>query len=155
MNFKKPMNRFFATFTLALAIFAQDRPSQASEKAPTSHVIKHFVAFRFKDSVTESQRVEVQNRFLALKTNARRNGKNYILSIESGLANSPEGADQGMTQGYIVTFKSAEDRDYYVGKPFFADFDPAHDAFKQLVGPLLDTDDQGKVTGVFVFDFEN
>jgi hypothetical protein len=75
------------------------------------------------------------------------------VSIESGKANSKEGADQGMTQGFIVTFKNESDRDYYVGKPFSADFDPAHESFKQFVGPLLSVDANGKIDGVYVFDF--
>ena len=58
-----------------------------------------------------------------------------------------------MSQGFIVTFKNESDRDYYVGKPFSADFDPAHDEFKQFVGPLLSIDQNGKLDGVIVFDF--
>lgn len=50
--------------------------------------------------------------------------------------------------GYIVTFSSVADRDYFVGRPFHYPYDPHHDAFKQFVGPLLDKED-----GVIVFDF--
>ena len=53
-----------------------------------------------------------------------------------------------MQQGYIVTFSSIADRDYFVGRPFFNPYDPYHDAFKTFVIPLLNPHDGG-----FVFDF--
>ena len=124
------------------------------EAAASPAHVRHFVAFRFKPGVTEEQRQEVKRRFLALKkTCLNAKGKAYILDIEMGSADSPEKADQGFQQGYLVTFASTADRDYYVGKPFFTTFDPAHDAFKQFVGPLLDVDQNGKTNGAFVFDF--
>jgi len=53
-----------------------------------------------------------------------------------------------VTIGALLTFANVADRDYYVGLlPFQSNFDPAHDAFKKFVGPLLDD------KGVFVFDF--
>lgn len=110
--------------------------------------VKHFVAFKFDQSVSKSEKKLVMEKFLALKNKCLKNSKPYIVSIEAGLANSPEGADQAYEQGYIVTFVSEQDRDYYVGKPFFTNFDPAHDEFKHFVGPLLQ-----KNTGAFVFDF--
>jgi hypothetical protein len=115
--------------------------------------VKHFVAFKYKNTITEKQVAEVEKRFLNLKKKALRDNKAYILSIEAGKANSKEGMDQGMTHGFIVTFKNESDRDYYVGKPFTNDFDPAHEDFKQFVGPLLSVDENGKINGVYVFDF--
>lgn len=110
--------------------------------------VKHFVAFKFDQAVTETEKKTVMRKFMALKNKCLKNNKTYILSIEAGLANSPEGADQNYEQGYIVTFASEQDRDYYVGKPFFTNFDPSHDEFKNFVGPLLQ-----KHEGAFVFDF--
>ncbi|MGZ3790236.1 MAG: Dabb family protein [Bacteriovorax sp.] len=115
--------------------------------------VSHFVAFKYKPSVTAEQKQTVIKRFLDLKNLAIRNGSHYIISIETGKGNSREGADQGMEQGFIVKFKNESDRDYYVGKPFTSDFDQDHDEFKQFVGPLLATDKNGKINGVFVFDF--
>jgi len=115
--------------------------------------VKHFVAFKYKPSVSKQEKESVINHFLALKKLAIRNSQQYIVSIETGKANSKEGADQGMEQGFIVTFKTESDRDYYVGKPFSNDFDPAHEEFKQFVGPLLATDANGNINGVIVFDF--
>jgi hypothetical protein len=111
-------------------------------------IVKHFVAFKFDHSVTSEDKKLVMKKFLSLKQKCLKNNKPYILSVEAGLANSPEGADQGFEQGYVVTFASEADRNYYVGKPFFTNFDPAHDEFKNFVGPLL-----MKQEGAFVFDF--
>lgn len=113
-------------------------------------VVRHIVLFRYVKSATPAQIAEVKSRFLALRTLARRDGKNYILSIETGSEISGEGADQGLEQGFIVTFRSQGDRNYYVGQPVVTDsnfYDPAHQAFKDFVGPLLDQN------GALVFDF--
>lgn len=115
-------------------------------------ILKHIVLFKYKQSMTQVQRDEVVNRFLALKR-SKRPGDNspYILSIVEGVQNSGEGVSGGFEQGFIVTFKSEGDRNFYVGKPLVDTrgyYDEAHDAFKQYVGPLLSEDH-----GVLVFDF--
>ncbi|MGO9605224.1 MAG: Dabb family protein [Candidatus Binataceae bacterium] len=113
-------------------------------------LIRHIVLFRYNREVSSEQKQEVINRFLALKTLAKRNGSTYILSIETGSDISGEGLDQCFEQGFIVTFKSQGDRNYYVGQPVVTDpsfYDPAHQAFKDFVAPLLDQN------GAFVFDF--
>lgn len=64
---------------------------------------------------------------------------------------SGEGADQGLEQGFIVTFNSEGDRNYYVGQPVVTDsgfYDPKHQAFKDFVGPLL-----ASTAAALVFDF--
>ena len=51
----------------------------------------------------------------------------------------------------MLRFASEGDRNYYCGGPIVTDaalYDPAHDAFKHFVGPLL-----ADATGVLVFDF--
>jgi hypothetical protein len=113
-------------------------------------LVKHTVFFRFKPNTTEDVQREVMKRFLALKDLCVNpsTGQPYILSLVAGTANSPEGLDQNKTQGYIVTFSSVSDRNYYVGQPFYTPFDPHHDAFKKFVGPYVDAG-----PGVFVFDF--
>ena len=115
--------------------------------------VKHFVAFKFKPEVTSLQKQQIQKKFMLLKDECLKDGKKYILSIESGPVISKEGFDQKFEQGYIVTFKSLADKDYYVGKPFSSSFDPAHENFKSFVGPLLQTDANNNINGVFVFDF--
>ncbi len=112
--------------------------------------------FRYGSSISPEQKQEVVRRFLALKTLAKRNGRNYIISIDTGSEINGEGADQGLEQGFVVTFKSQGDRNFYVGTPVVTDlnyFDPVHQAFKDFVGPLLDKDASGNVNGALVFDF--
>jgi len=115
-------------------------------------VVQHIVLFKYKKSVTPAQIKQVRKRFLALKTEAKRNGKSYIQRLEAGAQNSGEGADHGFEEGFIVTFRSQGDRNYYVGTPVVTNpkfFDPAHQKFKDFVGPLLAEKD-----GALVFDFK-
>lgn len=114
-------------------------------------LVRHIVLFRYKKTVTQQQKQEVIKYFLALKHLARRNGALYVISIESGKQDSGEGVSQGFEQGFIVTFKSQGDRNYYVGTPVVTNpayYDPAHQKFKDFVGPLLDKN------GSLVFDFQ-
>ena len=118
-------------------------------------LVRHIVLFRYKDNVTGDQKIEIKKRFLALASECNRNGKRYVLSIETGAQNSGEGVDQELEQGFIVTFKSEGDRNYYVGRDLIqreGNFDPAHDAFKKFVGPFLH--EPISPTGVLVFDFD-
>jgi hypothetical protein len=111
-------------------------------------LVKHTVFFRLNSTATVEVQREVMKRFLALKDLCvnPNTGQPYILSLVAGTANSPEGFDEKLTQGYIVTFSSISDRNYYVGQPFFTPFDPQHDAFKKFLIPLLDFPS-------FIFDF--
>ncbi|PIJ49401.1 stress responsive alpha-beta barrel [Erwinia sp. OLTSP20] len=115
-------------------------------------LVKHIVLFKYKPDVTAAQRDEVVSRFMSLSHSVRPGESSpYILYIVEGVQNSGEGADNGFEQGFIVTFKSEGDRNYYVGKPLVKTpgyYDEAHDAFKQFVAPLLSKDN-----GVLVFDF--
>lgn len=115
--------------------------------------VRHFVAFRYKASVTMAERKLIRKKFLDLqKLSLGKDGRKLVLAMESGLANSPEMADLGMHEAFLVTFNSTEDRNYYVGKPFFNEFEYHHDQFKSFVGPFLDLDNPKK-PGVFVFDY--
>ncbi|RUS13687.1 stress responsive a b barrel domain-containing protein [Endogone sp. FLAS-F59071] len=107
--------------------------------------VQHFVAFRFSPSVSPAQVDDACARFVALQQACLHpaTGTPYILRIQHGCANSHEGADQGFTHGFLVTFADEADRDYYIGQPEY--YDPQHDAFKKFVTPLL--------AGSFVFDF--
>ena len=69
----------------------------------------------------------------------------------AGFNASSEGYDQMMEHGFVVTFSSVSDRDYFVGRPFQTDsYDPFHDAFKAFVGPFLRLPIS---TGLVVMDF--
>lgn len=111
--------------------------------------IRHMVMFRFKPHVTPAERSDVTKHFVALaKQSHRPDGTAVVASIEAGPQISGENADMGLEQGYLVTFRSEGDRNFYVGRPIVTDpryFDPAHDAFKSFAGPYLER--------VVVFDF--
>jgi hypothetical protein len=112
-------------------------------------LLRHIVLFQYQEKTTPTQRQEIADRFHALGE-SRRRGKRYIESIESGRQNSPEGLHRGLEHGFIVTFRSEGDRNYYLGQPFINDpsfYDPAHHQFKKFVDPYLDP------AGVLVFDF--
>ncbi|CAA7196601.1 Dabb family protein [Chryseobacterium potabilaquae] len=160
---KSNFNNVIKSFTLVLCLIAlvsaiscrndgdtQPDPSQTQD----TERIEHLVLFKFKSSVTAQQRQEVVDRFMALR-NSLKDGKPYV-KIEYGVQNSKVAAKGNYDVGFRVTFKSLEDRDYYVGKidgqPTPAAFDQMYDDFKNFVGPLLDLDDPS-TGGVLVFDF--
>lgn len=112
-------------------------------------LLRHIVLFGYRDATTREQRREIENRFHAL-AESRRRGNRYIVSIESGPQNSPEGLHGGLEHGFIVTFRSEGDRNYYLGEPLVTDpscYDQVHHDFKQFVGQYF------RPSGVLVFDF--
>ena len=112
-------------------------------------LIRHVVLLRFLKSVTPFQKAEVARRFLELAVDSRRpDGRPVVESIETGFQNSGEGTDEGYQMGFLVSFRSEGDRNYYVGRPVVTQpgfFDPAHDAFKAFAAPYL--------AGVLCFDY--
>ncbi|WP_370895968.1 Dabb family protein [Chryseobacterium gossypii] len=122
----------------------------------TGYRLDHWVLFKFKSGITEPEKQEVINRFLALK-NSQKNGSPYITLLEYGYQNSKESVKGDYDIGFRVSFTSEADRDYYVGKPFLTapgTYDPMHDDFKNFVGPYLDSDPANPNKGVLVFDYE-
>jgi hypothetical protein len=101
----------------------------------------HIVLFKFRPEVSPAALAEVTKRFRALRSSVREDGEPYILAIDSGPQASGEGNDgAGYDVGFVVTFASEGDRNFYVGDPIQPDpryFDHAHAAFKDFVGPLL------------------
>ncbi|KXV59189.1 MULTISPECIES: Dabb family protein [Acetobacter] len=104
-------------------------------------VVRHMVMFQFRPETTQAQRQEVTRRFLALAQASRRpDGSAVIQALEAGPQTSGENADLGLDYGYLVTFRSEGDRNYYVGRPIVqghGHYDPAHDAFKAFAAPYL------------------
>lgn len=103
-------------------------------------LIRHMVMFRYKPGTSDAVRRQIREQFLAMQQTARRNGKPYILSIETGLQNSGEGADQGLQEAFLLTFRSEGDRNYYVGTPVVnspAYYEPTHERFKQFAFPHI------------------
>ncbi|MBY5587533.1 Dabb family protein [Rhizobium leguminosarum] len=139
------VSRKALTLAFAAALFAQ--AAQAD--------IQHIVVVKYQANTDAGTKADIAKRFLALKDVAKRDGQPYIVSITGGRAISKEGFDQQLEQAFIVTFKNTADRDYFVGKPYRNTMDPDHLALATIVEPLLHRDVDGKVTGLFVFDFND
>ena len=96
-------------------------------------VLRHVVLFKFKDGTTPEQIKKVEEAFAALPGKIKE-----IVRFEWGTDVSPEGKAQGLTHCFLLTFRTAADRDAYLVAP-------AHKEFGALVGPYLDRE---KVTVV-------
>ena len=118
--------------------------AENGEELPELSTIEHIVLFKLKPSVTHAEKTAITQRFLALKDSSR-DGEPYIKGIEYGYQNSLEGLAKGYELGFIVTFRNADDRNYYVGTSTDKPFDQQHALFKQFVAPFVDD--------VLVFDF--
>lgn len=136
-----------------MEINTAQHPGEAALTAPGYRpgFVKHIVLFHYSPSTTPTQRQEIEDRFHALAASLR-DGEPYIIGIESGPQNSHENHHQGFEHGFIVTFKSEGDRNYYVGTPLIQNpqfYDAKHEEFKKFVGPHLDQN----TPNVLVFDF--
>ncbi len=161
------LSTFFLTKLFGVGIFVLMLAS-AVEAAPVDHI----VAFNFLPSVDEDTVQKVAEKYLALKELCvdPNTNQTYIVYFSGGVANSKEGTSvvccslsfvfdyflvffnagfqQHMRLVFRMTLPNEYFRDYFVGRPFTTPFDPHHDAFKQFVGPLLNT-----TNGVIVLDF--
>lgn len=93
----------------------------------------HMVAFKFKDDAGAEGIGKVESAFAALPAKIPQ-----IASFEWGTNVSPEKLDKGFTHGFLMTFRTAEDRDAYL-------VHPDHQAFGKAIGPYI--------ADVFVIDF--
>lgn len=105
----------------------------AADSAKKDKVLRHVVAFKFKDSASKEDIKKVEDAFGDLQKKIPQ-----IKDYEWGTNNSPEKHNKGCTHGFILTFKSEKDRDDYL-------VHEDHKKFGSLVGPLL--------ADVFVIDF--
>ena len=88
--------------------------------------IRHVVHFKFKKEATPEQVKKITDEFTALKTKIA-----VVESLEWGTNSSPEGLDKGFTHCWLVSFKTAKDRDAYL-------VHPAHKAFVEFALPLIE-----------------
>lgn len=87
--------------------------------------VRHFVALKFKDAIGAAQRKSTLDAFKALKDKIPR-----IESLESGGNISTEKLNKGLTEAFLLTFKSDKDRDAYLTHP-------AHVQFKKTAMPVV------------------
>lgn len=105
----------------------------ASGAAGRQRLLRHVVLFKFKTEVSEAQVKEVVDAFAALPKKI-----DVIHSFEWGTDVSVENKSEGLTHGFLVTFRDEKGRDAYLPHP-------AHQEFVKLVGPRIDK--------VLVFDY--
>lgn len=88
-------------------------------------VLRHVVCFSFKDDAKPEQIQKVVDDFAALPKKIP-----FIAGFECGTNNSPENMNKGFTHCFILTFKSAKDRDAYLPHP-------AHKEFGASLGSII------------------
>jgi hypothetical protein len=92
-----------------------------SEAQDNARLLRHIVMYKFKDGLPAAQLKEVVDAFAGLPKKI-----DTIVGFEMGTNVSPEGKSEGFTHVFVVTFKTAADRDAYLKHP-------AHDAYVQVV----------------------
>jgi len=96
--------------------------------------VKHVALFKFKDGTAQEQIDKVLDSLLDLSENLP-----GIEDYVAGTNNSPEGLNEGLTHGFVMTFTDAAARDTYLTHP-------EHERIKTEVLPHIER--------VLVFDFE-
>jgi len=96
--------------------------------------VKHVALIKFKASASPALVNELWNEIKRLPSLVP-----GITDFTGGLNNSPEGLNQGITHGFVMTFKDAAARDAYLPHP-------EHEQVKAKVLPHFES--------VVVFDFE-
>jgi hypothetical protein len=127
------MKLILPLFLLIIGLVSPAYAAGQDSAKPRTGKLRHVVAFKFKEDATRSQIEAVEKAFAELPKKIK-----VIQHYEWGTNVSPESHDKGFTHGFILTFKTAADRDAYL-------VHPDHQAFGGLVGPVL--------ADVFVLDF--
>ena len=88
--------------------------------------VRHVVLFKFKDGTSAEDIKKVEDAFRELPKKIPQ-----IHRLEWGTNMSPENINQGFTHCFLLTFKTAADRDAYLPHP-------AHKEFGKILRPYLD-----------------
>ena len=105
--------------------------------------VVHIVYFKFQADAEPHLIKKTCESFLSLAKDCLKNDKTYIKSIQGGSDMSIEGKSKGLTHAFVVTFKSKEDRDYYINS------DPIHASFAQGLTKIEDAQVIDFVDGQF------
>lgn len=113
----------------------------AAVTAPTFRpgLVKHIVLLRYRPTVSHERQAMIMQRFVALKS-CTRGQRRYIVAIERAEQRGLEGTPSNFQQGFIVTFASEGDRNYFVGAPLITDpryYDPQPAVFNEWVSSYL------------------
>jgi len=116
---------FIIALVVALFCSQQTVIALSPEPAATGTVVRHYVAFKFKDGTASEKIEQIVAAFKHLQTEVP-----DVLSIEEGVNVSPEHMNKGLTHGFIVSFPTLNARDVYL-------LHPNHLRFVDLVRPEL------------------
>ena len=94
--------------------------------ATPDRLLRHVVLFRFKSGIAPEAIFTVERAFAALAGQIE-----AIHDFEWGTDVSVENIARGYTHCFLVTFRTAADRDAYLPHP-------AHRAFGEILAPYLD-----------------
>ncbi len=81
----------------------------------SGQLLRHAVFFQFKEESSEEDIQRVAEAFAALPSKI-----DTIVDFQWGTNNSPEGFDDGYTHCFLLSFKTAADRDAYIPHPAHA-----------------------------------
>jgi hypothetical protein len=102
-------------------------------------MIRHCVFINFQDNITQLQKSDLLNKIHSLKS--RLPG---IITVLIGGNVSPEaGMDKGFSDGFMIDFTTAADRDIYL-----------KDAEHQQIGAELVKSAKGGIAGILVYDID-
>ncbi len=107
MGTRDALGILLLAFVFALTAAVTDLRAEKPER-----LLRHIVLYQFKDDVTPAQIQEVIDAFAALPKKI-----NTIVEFEHGRNVSPEGKSEGLTYGFVVSFRSEQDRDAYLEHP--------------------------------------
>jgi Stress responsive A/B Barrel Domain len=129
----KKQSLVFGTLSLVLLGLTVMNTNTTVADSDAGKLLRHVVLFQFKADLSEEKVQEVVDAFAALPSKI-----SAIVDFEMGTDVSVEGKADGLTHGFVVTFKDAAGRETYLPHP-------AHKEFVKLVGPRLEK--------VLVFDY--
>ncbi len=130
---KRALALLMSAIIASAMLTPQSHAADASAPKKGRGKLIHMVAFKFKDTASKDDIRKVEEAFAALPSKIPQ-----IASFETGTNVSPEGLDKGFTHGFLLTFRSATDRDEYL-------VHPDHKEFGKIIGPFIGD--------VFVIDF--
>ena len=137
---KLPYIFFCCGLAAVLTVFMASGPRQSKADDPTTtttqksegakveegKLLRHVVLFQFKETSSKDDVKKVVDAFRELPSKIT-----AIADFEWGVNNSPEGLNDGLTHGFVITFKSEKDRDTYLNHV-------AHKAFVDVLKPHLE-----------------
>ena len=93
-------------------VMSQSNPPSVAAADKPAKLLRHIVLYKFYDGLHADRVRELIDAFAALPDKI-----DTIVSLEHGENVSQEGKSEGLTYGFVVTFKSQADLDAYIKHP--------------------------------------